>query len=81
MTVQIGEELRYNRCGFRLINSEPLEAYLEKHNIVFDALHSACWRGYVGVWLLENDQLYLTGLSANLRTSEDYIEVGYEDYW
>jgi hypothetical protein len=71
MTEQIEETLEYNRYAFRMKNSEPLEAYLEKRNIVFEAPHTACWRGYVGTWLLENDQLYLIRLNANLRTSDD----------
>ena len=77
MTAQIGETLTYNGCTYHMRNSEPLEAYLEKHNIVFDAPTSACWRGYVGKWLLENDQLYLIGLNANLRTSEENIGMDY----
>lgn len=65
MTVQISEILIYNGEEYQL-KSVPLEPYLEKHNIIFGATNSACWRGYIGHWLIEGECLYLTNLSAHL---------------
>ena len=65
MTVQISEVLIYNGEEY-LLESVPLSPYLEKHNIIFGATNSACWRGYIGHWLIEGECLYLTNLSAHL---------------
>ena len=65
MTVQISEILIYNGEEYQL-ESVPLEPYLEKHNIILGATNSACWRGYIGHWLIEGECLYLTNLSAHL---------------
>ena len=65
MTVQISEILIYNGEEYKL-KSFPLEPYLEKHNIILGATNSACWRGYIGHWLIEDGCLYLTNLSAHL---------------
>ena len=47
-----------------IIETEPLYPYLKSKQISFIALHTACWRGYMGDWLIENDKLYLVGLYA-----------------
>ena len=65
MTVQISEVLRYNGKDYELVGV-PLQPYLLKHNIIFEARNSSCWRGYIGHWLIEDGCLYLTNLSANL---------------
>ena len=63
MTVQCGEHLMYNGKDY-IIETEPLYPYLKSKQISFIALHTACWRGYMGDWLIENDKLYLVGLYA-----------------
>ncbi len=73
MTVQISEILIYNGAEYQL-ESVPLEPYLEKHNIIFGATNSACWRGYIGHWLIEDGCLYLTNLSANLANNNSGLE-------
>lgn len=63
--------------------TEPLQPYLEEKKIVFDYLSTACWRGYVGEWIVEDNKLYLTNLEANIvrenqDSSEEYETVGLE---
>lgn len=83
MTEQVKEKLIYNGQEYRLV-TEPLRPYLEKNKIEFEAPHTACWRGYYGSWLIENDKLYLTELTAyakigsNERRTFNGVEVGLE---
>jgi hypothetical protein len=49
------------------IFSNPLEAYLKtmdypRHDEIFVSSCSACWRGYVATWKIEDGYLYLTKL-------------------
>ena len=68
MTVQISEVMIYNGEEYQLVGV-PLEPYLLKHNIIFEARNSGCWRGYIGHWLIEDSCLYLTNLSANIANN------------
>ena len=77
MTVQISEILIYNGAEYQL-ESVPLEPYLEKHNIIFGATNSACWRGYIGHWLIEGGCLYLTNLSAHIAINGNSRWAGEE---
>jgi hypothetical protein len=63
MTAQIREKLRYNGKIYHLA-AEPLHPYLVEHKIKFVSSSTACWRGYVGSWLIEEDHLYLVDLKA-----------------
>ena len=72
MTVQINEVLIYNGEEY-ILESKPLTPYLEKHNIIFGAPSTDCWRGYLGYWLIEDGCLYLTNLSAHLPIDSNSI--------
>ena len=63
MTAQAAEILHYKGQELALC-AEPLDLYLENNNIRFDSetISSACWRGYIGEWLIENRRLYLIGI-------------------
>ncbi|WP_077152936.1 hypothetical protein [Bacteroides bouchesdurhonensis] len=65
MTAQCRERLIYNGEEYYLA-TEPLASYLIKHYIRFIAPHTACWRGYIGSWLIEDNKLYLVDLKANI---------------
>ena len=60
MTAQYRENLTYNGKEYGLA-TEPLKPYLDEHGFEFYAWSTACWRGYKGSWLIENDKLYLVG--------------------
>ena len=63
MTAQAAEILHYKGRELALC-AEPLDLYLENNNIRFDSetISSACWRGYIGEWLIDNRRLYLIGI-------------------
>ena len=68
MTSQIQEILIYKEITVGMA-SEPLDSYL---SLVYDkppfiALHTANWRGYVGEWLIEDDQLFIIGLQGLIK--------------
>ena len=65
MTAQCRERLIYNGEEYYLA-TEPLASYLIKYDIRFIAPHTACWRGYIGSWLIEDNKLYLVDLKANI---------------
>lgn len=82
MTAQIREKLIYNGEEYYMA-TEPLQPYLEEKKIVFDYLSTACWRGYVGEWVVEDNKLYLINLEANIlrekqESSKEYETVGLE---
>ena len=72
MTAQAAEILHYKGREWALC-AEPLDLYLENNNIRFDSeaiansetitISTACWRGYIGEWLIENRRLYLIGIN------------------
>ena len=67
MTLQIAERMIYNGQEYQL-HTEPLKSYLYEHPIKRPGpTHSfctACWRGYVGHWAIEDDKLYLVELDS-----------------
>ena len=67
MTLQIAEKLTYNGQKYEL-HTEPLRPYLYKHPIERPSrartFSTACWRGYVGHWAIEDDKLYLVELDC-----------------
>lgn len=78
MTVQAKDELLYNGEEYR-ISKEPLKPYLEKNMIEFDATSTACKRGYVATWLIDDDKLFMIDLSASIQISRlpyKFKEVG-----
>ena len=71
MTAQYREILTYNGKEYGLA-TEPLAPYLNEHGFKFYAWCTACWRGYTGNWIIENDKLYLVGFHGwVLETSGD----------
>ena len=68
MTLQIAEKLTYNGEEYAL-HTEPLRSYLYKHPIenpkpTRTFFSTACWRGYVGHWAIEEAKLYLIELDS-----------------
>ena len=61
MTAQFGETLKYNGVNYYLA-TEPLEPYLEKHNIKFYAWCTACWRGYWTIFFNSSLTVSITAL-------------------
>lgn len=82
MTLQISEKLIYKDIEF-YIGTYPLETYLEEKQICFNWESTACKRGYNGIWLIEDDKLFLIDLSATIikdygmwKWPFEYVEVG-----
>jgi len=63
MTTQVPEKIFYNGTMFSTL-SEPLRGYLKENVVEFASQSSACWRGYIGHWVIENQQLYLAQISS-----------------
>lgn len=64
-TVQMDEWIVIGSDTMRLYSC-PLEVYLLDHNLkskdipgLSEGLITSCWRGYVGVWSIEDNKLYL----------------------
>lgn len=70
MTAQHRESLVYNGEEYYLA-TEPLHQYLVNKDISFVSYSTACWRGYIGYWLIEENRLYLTDLEAHIAYNED----------
>jgi hypothetical protein len=70
MTAQFSERLIYRRENLSLCEN-PLKHFLESSASTFEFVFTstACWRGYIGTWAIENDRLYLVSLSGRARTS------------
>lgn len=79
MTAQIRERLIYKGREYFLA-TEPLSPYLKSKNIKFTYPSTACWRGYIGNWVIKDNKLYLTELEATLPNYEkvglDYLFPG-----
>lgn len=54
---------------------EPLNLYLENKSSNFVFPNTACWRGYYGKWLLENDKLFLIDLQGYIENDAKGIET------
>ena len=76
-TEQTPDNLIY-RSDTIYIDTYPLGKLLETDSIVRNlifgyseelCISSACWRGYVATWIIENDSLFLIGLISGC---EDY---------
>jgi len=64
MTAQAAEILHYKGRELDLC-AEQLDLYLANNDIKFDSesISTACWRGYIGEWLIESRRLYLIGIT------------------
>jgi hypothetical protein len=67
MTTQAAERLMHDGKKFYLHN-RPLETYfkLGGANVPFMINTTMCWRGYVGTWTIENDQLQLIDIDGHI---------------
>lgn len=64
MTAQMPEIITYNGVKRDLLEC-PLECRFNKkkrNRPSFISPHTACWRGYIGEWLIEDDKLYLVDI-------------------
>lgn len=82
MTAQVRDILTYNGATYHLA-TEPLEPLFEimgDDKPVLSSPHTACWRGYVGKWQVENDKLYLVDFNGygenQVKVGMDYIFPG-----
>ncbi len=65
MTAQVCEKLIYEDRELSMCE-EPLSLWISKNRnkCKFGMISTACWRGYVGTWMVIYKHLYLTELSA-----------------
>ena len=63
MTEQVGENLLIDGEQHEMFN-EPLRFWFALSGVPSPFLgnSSACWRGYIGEWLIESRRLYLIGI-------------------
>lgn len=55
--------------------AEPLAPYLISNpQFQFKYSNTACWRGYYGTWVLEDERLYLVELEGNIEGADDTWE-------
>lgn len=66
-TAQCGEYLVY-QGQTNIIFTTPLESHFSEDNPRpdFPVMSTACWRGYIGVWKIESNTLYLVSLQSAL---------------
>ncbi|TVQ43112.1 MAG: hypothetical protein EA362_11945 [Saprospirales bacterium] len=73
MTAQVSDILIYENERHHL-QCEPLESYLKEtelpHKLV--PTNSACWRGYIATWAIDNKKLFLIKWEAHIL---DYVKV------
>ena len=76
MTAQIREIIHYK--GERTVMAtEPLFPYLQsRKDICFKAKSTGCWRGYLGIWQINDKRLFLVKLKGYI--DKDYKEVELE---
>ena len=75
MTAQRSDKLIYKGNEYELA-SEPLNVYLKGTGIRFVQISTACHRGYVAEWLVEDDKLFLTDFNAfipNKDTDKNWV--------
>jgi hypothetical protein len=72
MTAQAHEKLLYEGKEYWL-STEPLEEYFSRHppRPQIPPPSSACWRGYMGTWLVEEGRLYLVGFDLGCHGGGD----------
>jgi hypothetical protein len=77
MTAQAAEILHHKGKVLQLTD-EPLELYLtnSRWKPNFEAMSTACWRGYIGEWEIDNDRLYLLAVhDPTLSETADLSEI------
>ncbi|MDR0769488.1 MAG: hypothetical protein LBE71_06285 [Dysgonamonadaceae bacterium] len=74
MTAQIGERLYYEGIVYTMA-TDPFYQFLKNNEVERKQYGrcSACWRGYLGQWKIENDKLYLIGLHEFGETSQNTL--------
>ena len=72
MTIQSSETLLYKGEEFELF-TEPLDGLFEKllPNYEPKMISTACWRGYLGTWSIENNKLYLIKIESVRNEDEE----------
>ena len=83
MTVQRRENLIYKGKNYYFdptFHQDLLRPYLKSKGICFYAPTTACWRGYIGDWLIEDKKLYLIHLRAYIKHNSDEVKVVGLDY-
>ena len=68
MTAQISEKVAYEGTAYNM-NSEPLRSVLSRkknRHLRFIPRSTACSRGYVGLWEIVEDRLYLKSFTTKL---------------
>lgn len=65
MTAQISDKIIYKGEELSLA-SEPLAQWLYNNKVdkLFNNINSACWRGYVASWKIEDGKLYLINIDS-----------------
>ena len=67
MTAQIRDILNYKSKKY-LMASEPLHFHLVKlKSIEFYGYSTGCTRGYLAIWGIRDDKLFLINLHANIK--------------
>ena len=68
MTAQIPETLRFKGQNYAMC-TEPLGFAIRSLKLPGEITspHTACWRGYVGKWAVEEDALYLKDISFTIK--------------
>ena len=76
MTAQIREIIEFN--GKRTVMAtEPLLPYLKgRKDISFNARSTACWRGYLGIWEINDKSLFLVKLKGYVDEDYKKVELG-----
>ncbi|MEI6754070.1 MAG: hypothetical protein WCK78_13010 [Paludibacter sp.] len=66
MTAQIRDKIFFNGEMLSLA-SEPLEFWLNtnKTDKIRRSVYGSCWRGYVAIWKIVDNKLYLIGIDSN----------------
>jgi len=83
MTAQLHEYLRLDgkrcrmACELDLPESAPGFVYLRGRK--YKTPCSACWRGYIGFWIIKNDRLFLRKLLGNIQGS--FIPPRFADWF
>lgn len=76
-TPQVPDYLIYNGDTLT-IESNPLETYFEDHprpDSLLSSQSSACWRGYIAFWKIENDSLFLEKMVRESGEEIDFSAI------
>ena len=71
MTAQMCDKINVENQEY-LLYSEPLESFWNefKPKPDFEPPHTACWRGYITSWKVEDSKLFLTGIETENENLE-----------